>query len=111
MPFSTFVVLPGLPCLGKLGDMTWIKTVPFAEASDELRSAMEFQRALYPAEYFAPADPAEEESIVSSHSLIPEALKHAFAAFGVLLSPELPLSRRQHEMIATVVSATNKCSY
>ena len=51
------------------------------------------------------------ESIVASHSLIPDALYHAFAAYGVLLSPDLPLSRRQHEMIATVVSATNRCFY
>ena len=38
-------------------------------------------------------------------------LYHAFATFGSLLSPELPLSRRQHEMIATVVSANNRCRY
>jgi len=30
---------------------------------------------------------------------------------GVALSPELPLQRRQHEMIATVVSAANRCFY
>ena len=51
------------------------------------------------------------ESIVASHSLIPDALYHAFAAYGALLSPDLPLSRRQHEMIATVVSATNRCFF
>jgi AhpD family alkylhydroperoxidase len=27
------------------------------------------------------------------------------------MSPELPLSRRQHEMITTVVSVTNRCVY
>jgi len=27
------------------------------------------------------------------------------------MSPELPLSRRQHEMITTVVSAINRCQY
>ena len=42
--------------------------------------------------------------ITESHSLIPDALYHAFAAFGVLMSPDLPLTRRQHEMITTVVS-------
>ncbi|MFN8579913.1 MAG: hypothetical protein U0163_02910 [Gemmatimonadaceae bacterium] len=46
-----------------------------------------------------------------SHSLIPDALHHAFATYGTLLSPELPLVRRQHEMIATVVSETNRCRY
>jgi AhpD family alkylhydroperoxidase len=27
------------------------------------------------------------------------------------MSPELPLVRRQHEMIATMVSVTNRCVY
>ena len=48
---------------------------------------------------------------MAAHSLIPEALHHAFATFGALMSPELPLDRRQHEMIATVVSATNRTYY
>ena len=51
------------------------------------------------------------DSIVASHSLIPEAMRHALSTLGVLLSPTLPLSRRQHEMIATVVSARNRCFY
>jgi len=50
----------------------------------------------------------EASPIVASHSLIPGALYHAFATFGVLMSPELPLERRQHEMIATMVSETNR---
>jgi len=29
----------------------------------------------------------------------------------VLMSPDLPLTRRQHEMITTVVSVTNRCHY
>jgi hypothetical protein len=51
------------------------------------------------------------DSIVLSHSLIPNAMKHFFAGFGALLDPALPLSRRQHEMIATTVSALNQCFY
>jgi len=27
------------------------------------------------------------------------------------MSPDLPLGRRQHEMIATMVSVTNRCVY
>jgi alkylhydroperoxidase family enzyme len=38
-------------------------------------------------------------------------LFHAFATFGALMAPDLPLERQQHEMIATVVSATNRCHY
>jgi AhpD family alkylhydroperoxidase len=29
----------------------------------------------------------------------------------VLMSLDLPLNRRQHEMITTVVSVTNRCKY
>ena len=92
--------------------MTWIKTIPTAEASDELRRAVEAQRTLYPIEYAAPVHPTDGTSeIVASHSLIPDALYHAFAAFGAMMSPSLPLNRRQHEMITTVVSVTNRCHY
>lgn len=92
--------------------MTWIKTIPFSEAHEKLRQAIERERALYPAEYAQPTGVTDEAgSIVASHSLIPEALYHAFATFGVLMSPDLPLTRRQHEMITTVVSVTNRCHY
>jgi len=93
--------------------MTWIRTIPVAEANEELRNAMESQKALYPKEYATPVHPTEGggAQIVASHSLIPDALYHAFATFGALMSPELPLSRRQHEMITTMVSVTNRCVY
>lgn len=93
--------------------MAWIKTVPFAEADETLRRLMAEQRAIYPVEYATPVFPTPDgpSAIVASHSLIPQALYHAFATFGVLMSPDLPLSRRQQEMITTVVSVTNRCFY
>lgn len=94
--------------------MTWIKTVPVGEGGERLRRAMEAQRELYPVEYADPVHPTpdgESSGIVSSHSLIPEALHHAFSTFGALMSPDLPLTRAQHEMISTVVSVTNRCHY
>jgi len=93
--------------------MTWIRTVSLAEADQKLRTAIEGERALYPTEYAEPVHPdaSGASSIVGSHTLIPEALYHAFATFGALMSPDLPLSRRQHEMIATMVSVTNRCVY
>jgi hypothetical protein len=93
--------------------MTWIRTIPLTEASPQLRAAMERQKSLYPGEYAVPIHPAEGggSQIVASHSLIPEALYHAFSTFGALMSPDLPLQRRQHEMIATMVSVTNRCVY
>jgi hypothetical protein len=90
--------------------MAWIKTIPLSEADGALKRALEAQHALYPKEYERkPGD--ESESIVSTHTLIPDALCHAFATFGALMSPELPLSRAQHEMITTRVSALNRCHY
>jgi hypothetical protein len=93
--------------------MTWIRTVPLSEADDKLRCAIEAQRALYPIEYATPVHPTGDGTagIVASHSLIPDALHHAFATFGALMSPELSLTRRQHEMITTMVSVTNRCRY
>jgi hypothetical protein len=94
--------------------VTWIKTVPLSEADEKLIRAMEDQKALYPVEYATPVWPTKDGStsgIVASHSLIPEALHHAFCTFGALMSPDLPLTRRQHEMITTVVSVTNRCFY
>ena len=96
--------------------MTWIPIVPFDAAQGELRDAYDFVYAFYPPEYRDEVDAVTRpdgsaDSIVAAHSLIPPALKHAMATFGALLSPELPLSRRQHEMIATVVSALNGCFY
>ena len=93
--------------------MAWIKTISLAEADEKLKKAIEAERALYPKEYADPVhpDPSGASSIVGSHTLIPDALYHAFSTFGALMSPDLPLSRRQHEMIATMVSVTNRCVY
>ena len=94
--------------------MTWIETVPFSDANEALRRAQQMQQELYPIEYADPVHPVADgqtSGIVASHSLIPDALYHAFATFGALMSPDLPLARRQHEMIATMVSEKNRCKY
>jgi uncharacterized peroxidase-related enzyme len=93
--------------------MTWVKTISREEADPELRSILETQQELYPPEYRQPVHQTNDGTpgIVAAHTLIPEALHHAFSTFGVLMSPELPLSRAQHEMIATRVSALNGCSF
>jgi uncharacterized peroxidase-related enzyme len=93
--------------------MTRIRTIRPREADEFLRRAREAQQALYPPEYEAPVLPQDDEiaGIVAAHSLIPGALHHAFATFGELMAPDLPLTRRQHEMIATVVSVTNRTPY
>ncbi len=93
--------------------MAWIKTIPFDEADAKLQEILIKTRSTYPREYASPAPKASSinESIVDSHTLIPDALYHAFSTFSAVMSPDLPLERRQHEMIATVVSAANDCYY
>lgn len=93
--------------------MAWIKTIPFIEADEKLRQMMMDLRSIYPPEYEASTaeQTGTDESIIESHTLIPDAMYHSFAAFAAMMSPELPLERRQHEMIATMVSAANNCFY
>ncbi len=98
--------------------MTWIKTIGPKDADAKLREAFFGQAKLYPPEYGVRVEAAEKYSqgesgagIVNAHSLLPETLFHTFSTYGTLLSPELPLSRRQHEMIAATVSVLNDCYY
>ena len=93
--------------------MAWIKTIDPNGDDGPVKDAHLKQRAMYPKEYATPTAPENSgaNGIVASHSLIPDALYHAFATFGALLQPDLPLERRHHEMIATVVSVTNRCRY
>ncbi|PYT71834.1 MAG: hypothetical protein DMG42_15725 [Acidobacteria bacterium] len=69
--------------------MTWIQTVRM-EDDGCVKNAIESQRKLYPTEYATPVQPVnngETAGIVASHTL------------------------HQHEMIATMVSVTNRCHY
>ena len=93
--------------------MTWIKTIPLRprRTRSSARRGSASVRSTRPSTRRRPGSPTRPASIVASHSLIPEALHHAFATFGALMSPDLPLTRRQHEMITTVVSVTNRCHY
>jgi hypothetical protein len=93
--------------------VTWIRTVRM-EDDPRVKNAMEGQRRLYPIEYATPVHPVndgETSGVVASHTLLPDVLFHAFSTFGALMSPDLPLHRHQHEMIATMVSVTNHCHY
>src|ERR1041384_1312759 len=98
--------------------MAWIKTIAPANADARLRAALEGQAKLYPPEYAIPTDSETAEQkkfegagIDNSHSLIADAHYRACSSLGVLMSAELPLSRRQHEMIAAQVSGLNSCHY
>jgi hypothetical protein len=97
--------------------MSWIKTIPYELSGDSLRQTYDAIRQLYPKEYSG--DPVAtlvrsdgtSDSIVTVHSLIPESMRHMMSGLAVLLQPHLPLTRRQHEMIASVVSVRNRCFY
>jgi hypothetical protein len=96
--------------------MTWIKTIPPEQADEGLRNGYLALRALYPIEYGEPVPSllrpdGGTDSIVAAHSLIPEAMRHLMSGLAALLRPELPLTRRQQEMIASVVSVQNRCFY
>jgi hypothetical protein len=96
--------------------MTWIRTILPADADPELRRCYEAIYSLYPAEYHEDVPSlvrpdGTSDRITASHSLIPEAMRYAMSTFAVLLRPDLPLTRRQHEMIAAVVSVQNRCFY
>lgn len=91
--------------------MAWIHRRNDADVAAARRRALEG----YPPEY-ASDDPSlpeavRRDSIVGTHSQIPELLEPLFVALRALLDPSLPLTRRQHEMIATIVSDANGCFY
>lgn len=96
--------------------MTWIKTIPPSEAECPLKDFYAKLYPLYPPEYKAsvPAltrPDGGSDSIMAAHSLLPEVMFHIFSAHALLMSPDLPLTRRQHEMIATLISSINRCFY
>lgn len=93
--------------------MAWIKTIKFEKADEKLRNLFVEIGRNFPKEYATavPNTSSVGESVMESHTLIPDAMFHAFSTFSVLMSPDLPLERRQQEMIATMVSVTNDCFY
>ena len=91
--------------------MAWIPRRSDAAVVAASRRAL----AGYPPEY-GRHDPdvhesVRRDSIVGTHSQIPELLEPLFVALKALFDPALPLTRRQHEMIAVVVSSANDCFY
>ena len=97
--------------------MTWIRRTLPSESADVARRLTALSEA-FPAEYdqstrhlrHSPTI-VNSDSIMLSHSLIPEAMEHMFRGYAAMLAPDLPLTRRQQEMIATTVAALNRCFY
>jgi hypothetical protein len=96
--------------------MTWIATLTPDQGDESLQARYQRVHAHYPPEYGPDVEAVRNpdgtsDGVTAAHSLIPAAMEHAMSTFGVLMTPDLPLSRRQQEMIATVVSALNRCFY
>ncbi len=81
--------------------MAWIRTVPVAEATGELKQqyADAIERA------------GKVWNIVSSMSLKPELLRSSIQLYATLMHGPSGLSRMQREMLAVVVSRANGCYY
>ena len=90
----------------------WIKTDPavMATIGAELRKKYPREYATKPEDRQVP-EAVARESIMMSHTLLPAVMEQMFGAHAAMMAPDLPLTRAQHEMIATVVSATNDCFY
>ena len=84
--------------------MPYIRTVPPAEATGKLKEV-----------YESGAGPSAVRGKVSMirqvQSLNPDKLAAWHALDVAIMRGESKITRRQREMIATLVSATNQCSY
>ena len=81
--------------------MPWIKQVPIAEATGLLKE--EFDKALKRA--------GRVWRIVHIMSVNPRAMRDSIGFYATIMMGESPLTRVQREMLATVVSAENRCHY
>lgn len=81
--------------------MSWIRTIPESEATGALKN-------IYDAHVKARG---WVSNIIKSFSIRPEILRHFQGLFATLMFGPGGLSRAQREMIAMVVSVTNRCHY
>ena len=81
--------------------MAWIDVISPAEATGELK--LEYDKAIERAGGVA--------NIVSIMSQNPAIMKSSMQMYITMMFMPSPLSRRQREMIATVVSVENQCVY
>jgi len=81
--------------------MSWIRVIPEAEASGELKQLYD--------EMIEPSGAVD--NILKIHSLNPASLRTHYEFYKTLMRGSSGLNRAQREMIAIVVSATNSCHY
>ena len=81
--------------------MTWIETVAEDDAQGELKSIYDAQGQ----------QAGAVANILKVHSLSPAILEAHLRLYSAVMHAPGPLSRRQREMIAIVVSVMNECHY
>jgi len=81
--------------------MPWIRTIPLAEATGRLARSYEA----------AVARAGRVFGIVRAQSLAPAVLDASMGLYQRIMYATEGLSRRQREMIATIVSRANDCHY
>ncbi|HBL55376.1 MAG TPA: hypothetical protein EYM80_04630 [Deltaproteobacteria bacterium] len=81
--------------------MAWIKVISQAEATGLLKK--QYDAALKRA--------SKIWNIVSIMGLNPHAMRDSMRFYKTIMFGESPLSRSQREMLATVVSSVNNCTY
>ncbi len=81
--------------------MAWIKVIGIAEATGYLSQL--YQKYI--------VSTGVEDNVIMVHSLNPKSLKLHYQLYGHLMRGKSDLSRIQREMIAVVISATNRCHY
>ena len=81
--------------------MAWIKVISQAEATGLLKK--QYDAALKRA--------SKIWNIVSIMGLNPHAMRYSVRFYKTIMFGESPLSRSQREMLATVVSSVNNCTY
>jgi len=82
--------------------MAWIRMLAKSDAVGKLAEL--FRR-------IAPREDERVDHILAVHSLHPDALEAHLALYRVVMYGASPLSRREREMVAVAVSATNGCHY
>ncbi|MFW6193711.1 MAG: peroxidase [Gemmatimonadota bacterium] len=78
----------------------WIRVVGVADADGELAGA-----------YGRVGARDRVANVIGVHSLHPQALEDHVALYRTLMFGRSPLSRREREAVAVVVSAANDCFY
>ncbi len=81
--------------------MSWIKVIPPAEATGELAEL--YARLQTPG--------GSVDHILAVHSLNPASLRTHYDLYRACMFGPSELSRAQREMVAVVVSVTNRCHY